>query len=198
MKCTFGNLWHILLRVIHVREIRKLSRGITRTPELKESSFGTLANGCIHIRWSMPEIFVHTYPGQIYRCSRKFARQTSVRYRKSWFSIIVKSRERNLDTIRLSFVKTVTRPLSGRLRSLCSTCTCMCVRLSYSCPTEIIRSSSKRLNCRRQSPKFFINWCQLYPRWGLVTGKSGGRDVSLAALVCACMYHRVPRSPLSR
>lgn len=83
---------------------------------------------------------------------------TFVRYRKSWFSIIVKSQECNLDTPVV--IRRNCNEASGEERSLyvLRERACMCVS---ECPIlprrKLSQVPQKRLNCYRQSPKFFIN-----------------------------------------
>lgn len=93
---NFGNLLRILFQVIYVLKIPKLSGGLWNA-RIKRVEFGNFSplNSCGDRCFK----FSYTYlarSGSTIACGSWLA--TFFRYRKSWFSIIVKSRQRNFGT----------------------------------------------------------------------------------------------------
>lgn len=116
---------------------------------------------------------------------------TFIRYRKSWFSIIVKSQERNLDTPVV--IRRNCNKASGRTRPVCTRpCMCMsvCEQVSDSSSTKIIPSPSKTAELLSSITEVLYKLMPVTRDGDLLVENAA--DVSLAASVYTMVHTPIP------
>jgi len=121
----FKNLSRIFFQDIRVCAKSQNFREDYVTPELKERSreLGSPLNSYCDRCLKFSYTYISAIPAVT--TARGSWLATFVRYRKSWFSIIVKSQECNLDTPLV--IRRNCNEASGRMRPVCVRAVCVCV-----------------------------------------------------------------------